>query len=68
MSGEEKFEKKLTMQVSVQIIKHISSGLYRSPASAIKEIISNSFDADAHNVNIEFHFSYDKDGLTIPME
>ncbi|MEM0135590.1 MAG: ATP-binding protein [Thermoplasmatales archaeon] len=50
------------MQVSVQIIKHISSGLYRSPASAIKELISNSFDADAHNVNIEFHFSYDKLG------
>ena len=62
MSNEERFEKKLTMQVSVQIIKHISSGLYRSPASAIKEIISNSFDADAHNVNIEFHFSYDKNG------
>lgn len=62
MNDEEKFEKRLTMQVSVQIIKHISSGLYRSPASAIKELISNSFDADAHNVNIEFHFSYDKDG------
>ena len=62
MNDEEKFEKRLTMQVSVQIIKHISSGLYRSPASAIKELISNSFDADAHNVNIEFHFSYDKAG------
>ncbi|MDA8055072.1 MAG: ATP-binding protein [Thermoplasmatales archaeon] len=62
MSSEEKLEKKLTMQVSVQIIKLISSGLYRSPASAIKELISNSFDADAHNVNIEFHFSYDKSG------
>jgi hypothetical protein len=63
MSDEERFEKKFTMQVSVQIIKHISSGLYRSPASAIKELISNSFDADAHNVNIEFHFSYDKLGI-----
>ena len=62
MNDEEKFEKRLTMQVSVQIIKHISSGLYRSPASAIKELISNSFDADAQNVNIEFHFSYDRNG------
>ena len=62
MNNEEKFEKRLTMQVSVQIIKHISSGLYRSPASAIKELISNSFDADAHNANIEFHFSYNELG------
>lgn len=62
MSDEVKFEKRLTLQVSVQIIKHISSGLYRSPASALKELISNSFDADAHNVLVDFHFSYDSGG------
>ncbi len=57
-----KFEKRLTLQVSVQIIKHISSGLYRSPASALKELISNSFDADATDVSLNFHFSYDRTG------
>ncbi len=55
----EKIEKRITMQVSVKIIQLISSGLYRSPASAIKELLSNSFDADAEKVRIEFHFSYD---------
>ncbi len=62
MNDEEKLERRLTLQVSVQIIKHISSGLYRSPASALKELISNSFDADAHKVTVEFNFSYDKAG------
>ncbi|MEM0135611.1 MAG: ATP-binding protein [Thermoplasmatales archaeon] len=62
MNNDEKFEERLTLQVSVQIIKHISSGLYRSPASALKELISNAFDADAKKVEVEFHFSYDKNG------
>ena len=62
MNNDEKFEKRLTLQVSVQIIKHISSGMYRSPASALKELISNAFDADAHKVKVEFHFSYDEFG------
>ena len=55
---EDRFEKMLSLQVSVQIIKHISSGLYRSPASALKELLSNSYDADAKNVVVEFHFLY----------
>jgi len=58
---EEQFEKVLSLQVSVQIIKHISSGLYRSPASAIKELLSNSYDADAKNVVVEFHFLHDEE-------
>lgn len=62
MSNNDKFETRLSLQVSVQIIKHIASGLYRSPASALKELVSNSFDADAHNVNIGLHFSYDNTG------
>lgn len=62
MNDDDKFEKRLTLQVSVQIIKHIASGLYRSPASALKELLSNSFDADAREVNIDFHFSYDAFG------
>ncbi len=47
---------RLTLQVSVQIIKHISSGLYRSPASAIKELVSNAFDAEATEVTVNFKF------------
>ena len=40
------------IKVSSKIIGHISAGIYRSPASAIKEIISNAFDADATRVSI----------------
>lgn len=35
-----------------KIIADISSGLYRSPAAALKELVSNSYDADADNVII----------------
>ena len=58
MTNEQKFETRLTMQVSPRIIQLISSGLYRSPASAIKELLSNSFDADAKSTKIYFNFDY----------
>ncbi len=35
---------------------HLSQGLYRTPAGAIKELISNSFDADATLVRIHTGF------------
>ena len=47
----------LTLQVAAQIIQKISSGLYRSPESALKELVSNAFDADATEVRIQFVFS-----------
>ena len=31
---------------------HLTRGMYRSPASAIRELISNAWDANAHTVNI----------------
>lgn len=62
MTDEAIPEKVLSLQVSVQIIKHISSGLYRSPASALKELLSNSYDADATTTEVEFHFFYDEGG------
>ncbi len=38
--------------VSSKIIDYLSSGLYHSPAACLKELINNSFDADASEVNI----------------
>lgn len=38
--------------VAEKIIADISSGVYRSPAAAIKELISNAYDADATKVTI----------------
>ena len=40
------------IKVSSKILGHISAGIYRSPAGAIKELISNAFDADATRVAI----------------
>ena len=40
------------IQVSSKILGHISAGIYRSPAGAIKELVSNAFDADATRVAI----------------
>lgn len=58
LSNEEQYVDTISLQVAAQIIKHISAGLYRTPGSSLKELISNSFDADASNVTITFHFSY----------
>jgi len=41
------------MKVGSQIIRHLSKGIYSTPAMAIKELVSNAFDADAPEVRIE---------------
>lgn len=47
-------EPKLAAIVAAQkIIADISSGLYRSPAAALKELVSNAYDADATEVRID---------------
>jgi len=42
----------VNINVSAAIIADISSGIYRTPANALKELISNAFDADATKVVI----------------
>lgn len=37
-------------------LAHLSRGLYRSPASAIRELVSNGWDAKAKNVYIDTNF------------
>lgn len=39
--------RKGTINVSAKIIADISSGIYRTPSNALKELVSNSFDSDA---------------------
>ncbi|MGF1669262.1 MAG: ATP-binding protein, partial [Balneolaceae bacterium] len=42
--------------VSKKTLLHVSEGIYRSAGSAIKELISNSFDANANNVSITTNY------------
>jgi hypothetical protein len=38
------------IQISGKVIQQISTGIYRSPGNVVKELVSNSFDADAPEV------------------
>jgi hypothetical protein len=40
------------LKVTAGVLLHIGAGIYNSPAGAIKELVSNSFDADATFVTI----------------
>lgn len=51
--AETAWERVFDIQVALRIIKHISSGIYRRPAGALKELVSNSFDSDASEVTID---------------
>lgn len=43
---------KIRVRISHRIIELFSEGLYSSPHKAIEELVSNSFDAGAQNVNV----------------
>lgn len=49
---KEMFIKQIDMMVAAKIIQLVASGIYRTPANAMKELISNSFDADATRVDV----------------
>ena len=42
-----------TLQTNEQVIARVTDGIYRQPASAIRELISNAYDADATRVLIK---------------
>lgn len=46
-------EGKLPITVSTEVVSHLSFGLYRNFARAVKELISNSYDAGATEVKIK---------------
>jgi hypothetical protein len=47
-----KLIRKLDMRVAAKVLQQLASGIYRSPAGSIKELVSNAFDADAPRVDI----------------
>jgi len=46
-------EQKGTIKVGSQILTQLSKGVYSNPEMALKELISNAYDADASTVTIE---------------
>jgi Histidine kinase-, DNA gyrase B-, and HSP90-like ATPase len=41
-----------TLKTSDRVIARVTDGIYRQPASALRELISNAWDADANNVTV----------------
>ena len=60
------------INVAASVIADVSAGIYRSPAGALKELISNAFDADASTIRLStgwpefrtFTCTDDGDGIT----
>src|SRR5436190_21052115 len=42
-----------TLRTDEQVIARVTDGIYRQPASALRELISNAYDADATRVVIK---------------
>lgn len=51
------------VKVASSIVDYLSSGLYESPAACVKELVNNSFDADASRVDI--HVKPDADRIIV---
>jgi hypothetical protein len=41
-----------TLQADDRVLARISDGIYRHPSSALRELIANAYDADAHTVHV----------------
>ena len=61
--NNDKFLENIALKLSPKVLQHISSNIYRQPASAFKELASNAFDASATRFEIKFKIkSPDKGG------
>lgn len=49
---------RIPINVAVSVLADISLGIYRTPANALKELVSNAFDANATRVVINTGFPY----------
>jgi|SRR5437667_485451 len=47
-----RYSRKFDIKTALKIIKHISSGIYRDVSGSLKELVSNSFDSQATEVEI----------------
>jgi hypothetical protein len=52
------------IKVAAQIVQHLSKGIYSNPANCIKELINNSFDADATQVIVRAKPEFDTFSIT----
>ena len=59
MRNEDFFEN-IALRLSPKVLQHISSNIYRQPASAFKELASNAFDASATNFEIKFKIKFEE--------
>lgn len=50
--SEQTERKRFTFEISLSVLNHLGRNLYRSFATVLGEAISNSWDANAHNVRI----------------
>src|SRR5262249_27313069 len=55
--------RQFTFEISLSVLNHLGRGLYRSFATVLGEAISNSWDADAKNV--EIHIDRDSNSFVI---
>ena len=52
-SKSEKTVVRTTLRTDERVIARVTDGIYRQPASALRELISNAYDADAKHVTIK---------------
>lgn len=57
-------EQVVHMKVAAQIVQHLSKGIYSNPANCIKELINNSFDADATKAIVRAKPEFDTFSIT----